>query len=381
MEVVLGIVAYRALPMVIWATLMEGLRWPFRALIAVVFFAIAYIAYSTHWSDLLYLLAFGVYYGIVACGVHGLSQSWQSVRMSGLAVLAALVGLCLLGPTLIAFPHGTASTLVPGWLLLLSSYSYLADVRRGASVPPMREGVRFLLVDPTLVFADRGKPVPRNAHLMVRGIARCSLGVTSLSIGVLLLNPIRETIRELVIGRPTFDVVLETAALVVFGFAAEYAMHSGVASLNIGFMAQMGYRVGEQFNYPFLAVSPLDFWRRWNIYVGSWARRYVFTPLAVHRTWRQLHLSSTTAKLCAGLSAFAVVGLLHDVFYWCATLEMSTRWLCGFSIAAAGAFGWHGAERSLAWLLPSWRPSHATALVSRIGMVITLVFAVMLWRP
>jgi D-alanyl-lipoteichoic acid acyltransferase DltB (MBOAT superfamily) len=42
----------------------------------------------------------------------------------------------------------------------------------------------------------------------------------------------------------------------------------------------MGIRFPENFNYPYLANSPRDLWRRWHISLSSWIRDYLYLPLA-----------------------------------------------------------------------------------------------------
>ena len=47
----------------------------------------------------------------------------------------------------------------------------------------------------------------------------------------------------------------------------------------IGLGRMLGFRFLENFNYPFLADSITDFWRRWHISMGTWFRDYVYIPL------------------------------------------------------------------------------------------------------
>jgi hypothetical protein len=95
-----------------------------------------------------------------------------------------------------------------------------------------------------------------------------------------------------------------------------YLAHSGLASLRIGLMRIIGYEIPERYRFPFLAVSPADFWRRWNIYLGSWAKRYVFYPVAtfLSRRWGGSRTDLSTA--IAVLVAFMTIGILHDFVYY-----------------------------------------------------------------
>jgi alginate O-acetyltransferase complex protein AlgI len=58
-----------------------------------------------------------------------------------------------------------------------------------------------------------------------------------------------------------------------------YLDFSGYCDIVIGVAALMGFRLMENFNYPFLATNLQDFWNRWHISLTSIVRDYVFTPL------------------------------------------------------------------------------------------------------
>ena len=45
----------------------------------------------------------------------------------------------------------------------------------------------------------------------------------------------------------------------------------------------MGIELTENFDHPYLARSPSDFWRRWNISLSTWFRDYVYIPLGGSR--------------------------------------------------------------------------------------------------
>ena len=51
----------------------------------------------------------------------------------------------------------------------------------------------------------------------------------------------------------------------------------------IGLGLMLGFRFLENFNYPLIAKSITDFWRRWHISLSSWFRDYVYIPLGGNR--------------------------------------------------------------------------------------------------
>ena len=53
-------------------------------------------------------------------------------------------------------------------------------------------------------------------------------------------------------------------------FLVLYAAHSALAHIQIGLCSLVGYRAPERYLYPIAAVSPREFWERWNVYVTTW---------------------------------------------------------------------------------------------------------------
>ena len=46
----------------------------------------------------------------------------------------------------------------------------------------------------------------------------------------------------------------------------------------------MGFKLLENFNSPYKAISVADFWRRWHKSLGSWLRDYLYIPLGGNRS-------------------------------------------------------------------------------------------------
>ncbi len=62
-----------------------------------------------------------------------------------------------------------------------------------------------------------------------------------------------------------------------------YFDFSGYSDMAIGLGRMFGFHFAENFNYPYIARSATDFWRRWHISLGSWFRDYVYIPLGGNR--------------------------------------------------------------------------------------------------
>ena len=65
-----------------------------------------------------------------------------------------------------------------------------------------------------------------------------------------------------------------------------YFDFSGYSDMAIGLGRMFGFTFPENFDYPYLARSVTDFWRRWHQTLGQWFRDYVYIPLGGSRTTR-----------------------------------------------------------------------------------------------
>ncbi|OQB53717.1 MAG: Peptidoglycan O-acetyltransferase [Firmicutes bacterium ADurb.Bin146] len=63
-----------------------------------------------------------------------------------------------------------------------------------------------------------------------------------------------------------------------------YFDFSGYSDMAIGLGRIFGFHFLENFNYPYMALSVTDFWRRWHISLSSWFKDYVYIPLGGNRT-------------------------------------------------------------------------------------------------
>ncbi len=62
-----------------------------------------------------------------------------------------------------------------------------------------------------------------------------------------------------------------------------YFDFSGYSMMAIGMGKMLGFNFPQNFNYPYIARSITDFWRRWHITLSSWFKEYVYIPLGGNR--------------------------------------------------------------------------------------------------
>jgi len=94
----------------------------------------------------------------------------------------------------------------------------------------------------------------------------------------------------------------------------------GYSDMAIGLGRMFGFRFPENFNYPYIAVSMQDFWRRWHISLSSWFRDYLYIPLGGNRcgsvrTLANLFIVFFLTGLWHGAGwTFVIWGLFHGFF-------------------------------------------------------------------
>ncbi len=100
--------------------------------------------------------------------------------------------------------------------------------------------------------------------------------------------------------------------LAVYAYAFQiYFDFSGYCDMAIGLGRLFGISLPENFNRPYLATSPRDFWRRWHMTLSTWLRDYLYVSLGGNRTSRtrtQANLMIT--MLLGGLWHGAAVGFV-----------------------------------------------------------------------
>lgn len=96
-----------------------------------------------------------------------------------------------------------------------------------------------------------------------------------------------------------------------------YYDFSGYSDMAIGIGIMLGFDLGENFNLPYLAKNPSDFWRRWHISLSSWFKDYVYIPMGGSRkgkirTYLNLFITMLLSGLWHGASwPFVIWGAFH----------------------------------------------------------------------
>jgi D-alanyl-lipoteichoic acid acyltransferase DltB (MBOAT superfamily) len=114
------------------------------------------------------------------------------------------------------------------------------------------------------------------------------------------------------------DLTGTEALIGLYAFAFQiYGDFSGYSSIARGISKWLGFELVVNFNTPYLAVSPSDFWRRWHISLSTWLRDYLYIPLGGNRggrfsEYRNLMLTMLLGGLWHGASwTYVAWGFYH----------------------------------------------------------------------
>ena len=103
---------------------------------------------------------------------------------------------------------------------------------------------------------------------------------------VLLANAMAPIAEIVYAGSPQlYGTAMYWVAALAYTFQI-YFDFSGYSDMAIGLGRIFGFHFLENFNYPFIATSITDFWRRWHISMSSWFRDYVYIPMGGSRVGR-----------------------------------------------------------------------------------------------
>ena len=220
------------------------------------------------------------------------------------------------------------------------SICYIADVYRG-QVKATRSFTHMLLYTsffPDLVAGPIIRFVDIQPQLENRNFTASAFsdGITRFVIGlgkkVIIANQIGESVPILLDGGagPT-SVLAAWFGISLFALQIYYDF-SGYTDMAIGLGKMFGFTLKENFNYPYIAKSASDFWRRWNMSLGKFFRDYVYIPLGGNRRYlvRNLFIVWFLTGFWHGAAwNFIIWGMIHGVF-----MIIERAWLARFLSAS-----------------------------------------------
>ena len=146
-------------------------------------------------------------------------------------------------------------------------------------------------------------------------------------------------------------------AVGILGYAMQiYLDFSGYSDLSIGLAAIMGFRLLDNFDFPYRSLNLSEFWHRWHISLSTWVRDYIYIPLGGNRV-------GTFRKYLNNFIVMIVVGWWHGATW------MFIIW---------GAM--HGAGLVLHKAMKRWLDRIPDTLPIRfLSWLLTFLFVIVAW--
>lgn len=193
---------------------------------------------------------------------------------------------------------------------------------------PLQEIVGYLFFLPTIVVGpihrfddyqrDRYR-VRLDPALLGQGMERILYGYVK--IGFLGNYLVTGKVGGWIAALPPEQASLAAYLWIVQGGFNLYFQFSGFADIAIGFSRLLGFRVLENFNWPYLQKNLSDYWRNWHISLTGWCRDYVYTAV----------VSSSRSPALGALATLIAIGLWH---------ELSLRFICWGLFHGFGLIVW-----------------------------------------
>jgi alginate O-acetyltransferase complex protein AlgI len=190
----------------------------------------------------------------------------------------------------------------------------LADIALYVSLFPQ------LIAGPIVRYND----IVDQIHNRVKSVTLFRSGVQRFSIGLFKKIIIANTCAELadtIMGNPVDSINTPIAWLGIIAYTFQiYFDFSGYSDMAIGLGRMFGFKILENFNFPYISKSIGEFWRRWHISLSSWFRDYIYIPLGgsrkgKYRTYFNLFVVFLLTGIWHGATwSFVLWGVFHGLF-------------------------------------------------------------------
>lgn len=228
-------------------------------------------------------LGFAVLWNVMILGifkyVSGISQTLHTMLPSLIPVVK------------IALPIGIS-------FYTFQAISYLVDVYRGTT-RAQNNLINFalyiamfpqLIAGPIVRYEDVEQQI-RSRKVTIAGFGvGCEFFIRGMVKKVLFANLLGQIfVRIQALSNVQSSIVTAWIGAILYTLQIYYDF-SGYSDMAIGLGRMFGFRFPQNFNYPYIASSITDFWRRWHMTLGTWFREYVYIPLGGNRVITAKHI-------------------------------------------------------------------------------------------
>jgi len=177
-----------------------------------------------------------------------------------------------------------------------------------------------LIAGPIVRYHDIAEQLQHRSHSLEKLYSGMILFTIGLGKKMLIANPMGE-VTDQIFAIPGGELGMILAWTGAFSYMLQiYFDFSGYSDMAIGLGRLFGFQFLINFNYPYIARSFREFWRRWHISLSNWFRDYLYIPLGGNQgTAKRVMLNLLIVFFLCGLWHgaswnFIVWGLLHGFF-------------------------------------------------------------------
>ena len=259
------------------------------------------------WGEPKFLLfmVFSIVHGYVFARLIGQGRRKKLFLTLSLVLSFALLGYCKYADFFIENFNAVTGLSLPLLKIALpigiSFYtfqiaSYEIDVYRG-DVAAQHNFIDFaayvamfpqLIAGPIVRYRDIAPQLKERTHSLEAAASGASRFAVGLGKKVLVANVLAQLVSA-------YKASAEQTALYAWLYAIAFTLQiyfdfSGYSDMAIGLGRIFGFTFPENFRYPYIAKSIMEFWRRWHMSLGTWFRDYLYIPLGGSRCSRIRHI-------------------------------------------------------------------------------------------
>ena len=193
--------------------------------------------------------------------------------------------------------------------------SYVIDVYRD-DAPVSKNFINFgtyvalfpqLIAGPIVRYRDVAEQLVNRRETLEMFTKGVKLFMVGLAKKVIIANTMGTLTTNIFATTDENGVVGTWVGMIAYTFQI-YFDFSGYSDMACGLGNMMGFEFLKNFNYPYIAKSITDFWRRWHISLSTWFKEYVYIPLGGNR-------KGVKRQIINLLIVWGLTGLWHGAAY------------------------------------------------------------------
>lgn len=210
---------------------------------------------------------------------------------------------------------------------LFNSLSFVVSIaKRQIALPTFLDALLYMSFFPTLVAGPINRAtelLPQLASAVPRRLTEKKRAFFLITLGIIKIFFFGATLDENYISQvfnapQHFDASANIIAVYAWAWHI-YFNFSGYTNLVTGISLLLGTRIAKNFNHPYLATDPEDFWKRWHMSLSAFIKDYIYIPLggnrcSVLRAQFNIFAAMTLSGIWHGAGYnFIVWGMLHGL--------------------------------------------------------------------